>query len=512
MIDKKFLNIITAQIPLLIMSINNGNDIHNLLPIMIIPVIIYFIEMIPRVIKFFWNNRKIPKNYVKYHINDKADNNKRNWHIDFLEDLSVFLGSFNSASIKQGTVTNYYRLGVNPNILFRCFRAIISPDDGYFCKFLFLEKNGTDTIIDEIKKTGFPFPDDINIEKLLNHPIYISLDEISEEVTVNENHEKHQKKVKSNVVTISAIDIKTAEDFIYIIINYARYKSNNIINFKLSKMVYYFDMKEDFREITSTVNVCKKYDNVFLTKQNYELVIDRITEWNQNKIADLNLGIPNKLGLFLIGEPGCGKSSLIYAIAAETKKHIISINLQDFTNKSFLITMASIDNKIVVFDDIDAHAFTHKRNLIGVEKKNNNVDILEHILSSKKSDDKSDILFGDFRKEMTLDVLLEVLDGYNYLNNCIVVITSNNPEKLDSAITRPGRIDRVITFKKCDEYQFNNIFTYFTGANYKEIDDKFIFSEHRYTTSAIINSFVLPHKKNPSKILQLINDDFSEVI
>ena len=63
-----------------------------------------------------------------------------------------------------------------------------------------------------------------------------------------------------------------------------------------------------------------------------------------------------------------------------------------------------------------------------------------------------------FNKEMTLDVFLEVLDGYNYLNNCIVILTSNHPEIIDPAVTRPGRIDHDIQFSLCNEYQFKNIF------------------------------------------------------
>ena len=61
---------------------------------------------------------------------------------------------------------------------------------------------------------------------------------------------------------------------------------------------------------------------------------------------------------------------------------------------------------------------------------------------------------------MTLDVFLEMLDGYNYLNNCIVILSSNHPELIDPAVVRPGRVDHVIEFALADEYQFRNIFKY----------------------------------------------------
>lgn len=103
-----------------------------------------------------------------------------------------------------------------------------------------------------------------------------------------------------------------------------------------------------------------------------------------------------------------------------------------------------------------------------------------------------------------MDVLLEVLDGYNYLKNCIVIIISNHPELLDPAVTRPGRVDHIIKFNSCDIYQFDNIFKYFIGRNYQEINPQFKFPEYCYSTSYIINTIILPNRNDPEKILRLL--------
>ncbi|XWV25797.1 AAA family ATPase [Tupanvirus soda lake] len=494
----KILNVVTSQIPLLVMSINNGTNKTTLLSLFLIPLIIYLIQSIPQLIRYL-QREKIPKHYVRYNLDDGSNSNYGP-HVNFIDNISVFLNMFHSSSIKSGNIKNYQRLPVNPNIVYRCIGAIISPDNNYFCKFHF----GTE-IINKIKETGFVFPIDTDLEKLKKYPIFISFDTVMEQIIKNERDGKNVQNIKKDYVCISAFDMKTAEDFINIVVNYKTYKSNNINDFRLIKTMYFYDNKEDYGEINSTVNVNKNYHNVFLTEKNNRTIKNAITEWNKNKIEQLEKGIPNKLGFFLVGNPGCGKSSLIYAIANETKKHIVSINMQDFTNKSFMELMSSIENKVVVFDDIDAYKFAHNR-LQMIEQKNDDSNMQQlqlALLASASSNDKS--LFNTLNKEMTLDVFLEVLDGYNYLNNCIVILTSNHPELLDPAVTRPGRVDHIINFGLCDEYQFKNIFKYFIKQDYRDVNDSFVFTQNKWSTSYLINTIILPNRNNPQKILRLLS-------
>lgn len=166
--------------------------------------------------------------------------------------------------------------------------------------------------------------------------------------------------------------------------------------------------------------------------------------------------------------------------------------------------MSVIENAVLVFDDIDACKFVHRRKN-DTEKIENHISQIEKLQLSMLSDDDKKKFFSDkFNKNVTLDVFLEVLDGYNYLNNCIVIFTSNHPELLDPAVTRPGRMDHIIEFGLCDEYQFRNMFKYFTKKDYHKIDDEFIFRENYYTTSYIINTIILPNKNSPKKILRML--------
>lgn len=60
--------------------------------------------------------------------------------------------------------------------------------------------------------------------------------------------------------------------------------------------------------------------------------------------------------------------------------------------------------------------------------------------------------------------LLEILDGNEYLYGCIVVLTSNFPERIAGALLRPGRVDKVMEFKLADAPIIREIAREFAGA------------------------------------------------
>jgi chaperone BCS1 len=49
-----------------------------------------------------------------------------------------------------------------------------------------------------------------------------------------------------------------------------------------------------------------------------------------------------------------------------------------------------------------------------------------------------------------LSFLLNLLDGTLEANGRILIVTTNFPERLDRALIRPGRIDMILPFKKCN--------------------------------------------------------------
>lgn len=193
-------------------------------------------------------------------------------------------------------------------------------------------------------------------------------------------------------------------------------------------------------------------------------------------------GIPYTFGLLLHGSPGCGKTSLIKAIAKDTNRHIINIKLNNDVTLTQLRNLFYCE-KMKVFSDVNTPPQYIN---IPIDQRiyvMEDVDCLTDILNKRKLNNKGDeeeklteedvrnikMLGKDRWKEMkqlkgdaiTLSDILNIIDGVLETPGRILILTSNYPEKLDKALLRPGRIDLLIHFNKCDILQLSDMFKHF---------------------------------------------------
>ncbi|THH23205.1 hypothetical protein EUX98_g7970 [Antrodiella citrinella] len=184
-------------------------------------------------------------------------------------------------------------------------------------------------------------------------------------------------------------------------------------------------------------------------------------------------GIPFRRGYLLHGVPGSGKSSLIHAIAGDLMLDIYVVSLSSsWINDSTLTTlMGRVPARcIVLLEDLDA-AFTRsttrdaestgnpEQNATNVATVPNSIESTHTSLRSarhRKPDGISDI------NTLTLSGLLNALDGVAASEGRILFATTNHLDRLDPALSRPGRMDVWIEFKNASKWQaellFNNFF------------------------------------------------------
>ena len=146
-------------------------------------------------------------------------------------------------------------------------------------------------------------------------------------------------------------------------------------------------------------------------------IISRIDHFLDPKTKSryIRYGRDYKLGFMLAGQSGAGKSSIIKAIAAKYDKPIYVFNFsKSLTDEVFISLMREIKNdSIILFEDIDAFF---------VDREPVNINI-------------------------SFSALLNIMDGvFSCTSGCITFLTANNPDRLDSALIRPGRIDKIIRF------------------------------------------------------------------
>ncbi len=215
------------------------------------------------------------------------------------------------------------------------------------------------------------------------------------------------------------------------------------------------------------LNINKSFKNVFIPEQTRKLLMTNIEEFESdvNEQFYKSMGIPYKRGYMFYGIPGTGKSSTVFAIANEYNRNIYKVSPKNLPENDFRNAMSLIPPKsLLLIEEIDIQVSSNT-------SKGNLVD---------------------------LSTILDVLDGYDYLHNVIIVITSNHRKDLNDAMIRPGRIDVKINFGKIEKEDIQHIIHAISGYNIK------VSSNISITSSELINEIVLPNRKNEKKIIELL--------
>ena len=146
--------------------------------------------------------------------------------------------------------------------------------------------------------------------------------------------------------------------------------------------------------------------------------------------------IPYRRGYLLQGIPGSGKSSLVLGIASALRAPVYILTLTDraLTDQDVLGMLGEIPaGGILLLEDIDAAIHTDRAAATS-EKESGGV---------------------------TLSGLLNSLDGVAASEGRVLFMTTNYPEKLDAALVRRGRIDKVVVFTHTTQDQAEQMFLRF---------------------------------------------------
>lgn len=192
----------------------------------------------------------------------------------------------------------------------------------------------------------------------------------------------------------------------------------------------------------------KQFSNIY--GKDIRLIEKRIKFFIDNRDWYDKKGIPYQIGLLLSGVPGCGKTSVIRAIANMTKRHIVNVNFANITTATQLKNMFYCD-KLQVYTDntmsnMQSYFIPIEQRLYVLEE----IDAIGDIVKQRKTTDINKKTVND---ELTLMEILTVLDGTMEVPGRMIVMTSNHPEMLDEALIRPGRIDVQVHFGYSEKEQ-----------------------------------------------------------
>jgi proteasome regulatory subunit len=140
------------------------------------------------------------------------------------------------------------------------------------------------------------------------------------------------------------------------------------------------------------------------------------------------VGIEPPKGVLLCGPPGTGKTLLARAVAHETNATFIRVIGSELVQK-FIGEGARIVREIFYMARKRAPSIVF-------------IDELDAVASRRLDIATS----GDREVQRTLMQLLSMLDGFDPRGDVRILAATNRPDILDSALTRPGRFDRIIEF------------------------------------------------------------------
>lgn len=178
----------------------------------------------------------------------------------------------------------------------------------------------------------------------------------------------------------------------------------------------------------------REESTVFLKKGQLDTIKERISDFvsEQTRSEYVAHGIPYKLNILLHGSPGVGKTTLIHCLASIYDAMICTLNINSEIQENAFISSFKHLNEFegttfLVIEDIDC------------------------IFEDRKKND-------GMKNNITMQGLLNCMDGFNNQEGVILILTTNHPNKLDEALIRPGRVDMTIELTHLDKFQARNMF------------------------------------------------------
>jgi len=392
----------------------------------------------------------------------------------------IFNGAFSNLNIWKYFFTNNY--------------VVVKQDNPFYDKFIeLLYKKYINQLSGCQLYTDFGtykmMIDELNSKQLydtytFNNKMYKMKISLGDIVTNNNNNTNSRSKpglVFRNIIVSSNGTMDVLESYVQDMIKKCNEKTVN------SLMIYKPNVGVGKKRYISwkrnTFKTNKNIKNTIVSEDVKSCFFDDVHNFISKEEYYVSKGLSYKRGYLLHGEPGCGKTSIIKAIANEYNLPVFTIDLSIFESNNELTKLVN---------DINGLVGDKQRHML----------VFEDV-------DRSKVFKKDYyEKSITEDCILNIIDGLDESYGRIVVMTTNNLNiiKAMPSLVRPGRIDVTVNVTLCTTFQICKIMELY----YEKSFDDLIKQNIKITPAKLIQLISLI--KDDTKIVDTLNKilDFSK--
>lgn len=208
-------------------------------------------------------------------------------------------------------------------------------------------------------------------------------------------------------------------------------------------------------------------------------------------------GIPFRRGYLLHGVPGSGKTSLIHSLAGELGLdiYVVSLSSKGMSDNTLTTLMGHVPSRcILLLEDLDA-AFTRS---VSRDASSTGAPTASNTNSTTTETNDGSTL--------SLSGLLNSLDGVAAAEGRLLFATTNHIERLDPALSRPGRMDVWVNFTHATKWQAEGIFKCFFPSKPAGVTTTSPSEESSTDVDTSQKNLPLPKRKAPSHTIPVLDE------
>jgi broad-specificity NMP kinase len=251
---------------------------------------------------------------------------------------------------------------------------------------------------------------------------------------------------------------------------------------------------------------------IFLNKKDAIMTEKIIHLFNNENDSLKKKGFINKLSILLYGPAGTGKTTWIKYFAFCLQKNIKMVDISKVKSNQELDDILKTDC-IVVMEELDKMLDESFKTTETTTYSQSNDELMKGLSSTTEGNKQTTVVKNTDR--LSLDHVMQKLDGLISSNNQIFIFTSNFPQKIVDycdALIRPGRVDYAIKIDYCSFYQFTSICQDFFEVEVKEDKQEQFEKFGKIITSTITTALVYLKKHENDYPSGITIDDIFDII